>query len=161
MWMKFVKTMFFLYETRISITCNNLNICRINRECIVLHFSDITSELLKQSWNIYIDQSANQCKWYITKMHQHIHPVDLTHVLVIYRYTSKYLWEKKEEIWLSPMTKAPTATEKSRKQRDNTKTPPKTSITQWLRTDLGRSVGVTTVTPLVSLNWFISAEPSH
>ena len=29
------------------------------------------------------------------------------------------------------------------------KTPPKTSITQWLRTDLGRSVGVTTATQLV------------
>ena len=28
---------------------------------------------------------------------------------------------KKEEIWLSPMTKAPTPTEKSKKQRDNTK----------------------------------------
>ena len=29
--------------------------------------------------------------------------------------------EKKEEIWLSPMTKAPTPTETSKKQRDNTK----------------------------------------
>ena len=28
--------------------------------------------------------------------------------------------EKKEEIWLSPITKAPTPTEKSKKQRDNT-----------------------------------------
>ena len=36
--------------------------------------------------------------------------------------------EKKEEIWLSPMTKAPTPTEKFKKWRDNTKTPPKTSI---------------------------------
>ena len=43
--------------------------------------------------------------------------------------------EKKEEIWLSPITKAPTPTEKSKKKRDNTKTPPKTSITQRLRTD--------------------------
>ena len=33
------------------------------------------------------------------------------------------------------MTKAPTPTEKSKKQCDNTKTPPKTSITQRLRTD--------------------------
>ena len=39
------------------------------------------------------------------------------------------------------MTKAPTLTEKSKKQRDNTKTQLKTSITQRLRTDLGRSVG--------------------
>ena len=39
------------------------------------------------------------------------------------------------------MTKAPTLTEQSKKQRENTKTPQKTSITQRLRTDLGRSVG--------------------
>ena len=50
------------------------------------------------------------------------------------------------------MTKAPTPTEKSKKQRDNTKTPPKTSITQRLRADLGRSVGVTIATQLVWLN---------
>ena len=45
---------------------------------------------------------------------------------------------KKEEILLSPMTKALTPTEKSKKQRDNTKTPPKTSeyttIADQLRT---------------------------
>ena len=34
---------------------------------------------------------------------------------------------------------------------DNTKTPPKTSITQRLRTDLGRSFGVTTVIQLLWL----------
>ena len=46
---------------------------------------------------------------------------------------------KKEEIWLSHLTKAPTPTEKkSKKERDNTNTPSKTSITQRLRTDLGR-----------------------
>ena len=45
--------------------------------------------------------------------------------------------------------KNPYTTEKSKKQRDNTKTPPQTSITQRLRTDLGRSVGVTKVTQLV------------
>ena len=43
--------------------------------------------------------------------------------------------EKKEEIWLSPMTKAPTPTEKSIKQRDNTKTSPNyTTIAIRLRT---------------------------
>ena len=36
------------------------------------------------------------------------------------------------------MTKAPTSTEKSKKERDNTQKPPKPSITQRLRTDLGR-----------------------
>ena len=45
------------------------------------------------------------------------------------------------------MTKAPTPTQKSKKHRDNIKTPPKNSITQRLRTDLGRSVGVTAVNP--------------
>ena len=40
---------------------------------------------------------------------------------------------QKEEIWLTPLTKAPTPTTK---QRDNTQTQPKkTSITQRLRTD--------------------------
>ena len=43
-------------------------------------------------------------------------------------YVSFIIHKKKEEIWLSPMTKAPTPTEKSKKQLDNTKTPPKTSI---------------------------------
>ena len=46
--------------------------------------------------------------------------------------------EKKEEIWLSPVTKAPTLTEKSIKQRDNiknaTKTFDYTTIAGWLRT---------------------------
>ena len=61
----------------------------------------------------------------------------------------------------SPMTKASTPYEKSNKQRGNTKTPPKTSITQRLRTDFGRSVGVTTLNPLLRLNRFTGAQPSH
>ena len=69
--------------------------------------------------------------------------------------------EKKEEIWLSPVTKTPTPIEKSKKQRDNIRTPPKTLITQPLRIDVGRSGGVTAVTPLVWLNRFTSAQPSH
>ena len=40
------------------------------------------------------------------------------------------------------MTK-PLYQQKIRKPKENTQTPPKTSITQRLRTDLGRSVGVT------------------
>ena len=47
------------------------------------------------------------------------------------------------------MTKAPTPKEESKQQRDNTKTPPNNSITQRLRTDLGRSVVVTIATQLV------------
>ena len=66
-----------------------------------------------------------------------------------------------EEIWLGPMTKAPTPIENPKKQRDNTKTPTKTSITQRLRTDLGLSAGATIVTQLVWLNWFTGSQPSH
>ena len=40
-------------------------------------------------------------------------------------------------------------------------TPQKSSITQRLRTDLGRSVGVTTATQLVWLNGFYERQPSH
>ena len=53
------------------------------------------------------------------------------------------LQEKKKEIWPSPMTKAPIPTENSKTEGQHTQTPPKTSITQRLQTDLGRSVGVT------------------
>ena len=49
-----------------------------------------------------------------------------------------------------------------RKPKDNIQTPKKTSsITQRLRTDLGRSVGVTTVIQLVWLNRFTDTQPSH
>ena len=68
--------------------------------------------------------------------------------------------EKKEGIWLSPMRKAPT-NRKSKKQRDNTKTQPKTSIKQRLRADLGRSVGVTIATHLMWLNQLTGSQPSH
>ena len=49
-------------------------------------------------------------------------------------YPSSFEWSlfhknratrEKEKIWLSSMTKDPTPKEKSKKQRDNTKTPPK------------------------------------
>ena len=56
---------------------------------------------------------------------------------IIQNFVSIYK-EKKKEIWLSPITKAPTMTEKSKKQRDNIKTPPKnfdyTKIADRLRT---------------------------
>ena len=59
------------------------------------------------------------------------------------------------------MTKAPTPTEKSKKQSDNTKTPPKLRFTQQLQTDLGQSVGSTIATLLVSLNRFSGSQPSN
>ena len=58
---------------------------------------------------------------------------------------------KKEEIWPSPMTKAPIPTEMSKGKVATQTTPQKSSIKQQLRTDLGRSVGVTTATQLVWL----------
>ena len=58
------------------------------------------------------------------------------------------------------MTKAPTLTEKSKKQGNNTENATKnfdyTTIADQLRT-----VGVTAVTPLVWLNRFTSAKSSH
>ena len=67
----------------------------------------------------------------------------------------------KDDILLSPMTKALTPTEHFKKQSDNTKTPPKHSITQRLRTDLGRSVGVEKANLLVRLNRITGSKPSH
>ena len=45
------------------------------------------------------------------------------------QYFRRYGQEKKEEIWLSPMTKAPTPTEMSKGQSDNTNNATKSSIT--------------------------------
>ena len=47
------------------------------------------------------------------------------------------------------MTNAPTPTKMSKGQSENTNNATKSSITQRLRTDLERSVGVTTATQLV------------
>ena len=68
-------------------------------------------------------------------------------------------WEEKRMRSDSVLWQKPTD-RKSKKQRDNTKTPTKTSITQWLWTDLGRSVGVTIATKLVWLNRFTGSKPS-
>ena len=59
------------------------------------------------------------------------------------------------------MTKAPTLTEMSKVQSDNTNIATKSSITQQLQTVLGRSVGVTTATQLVWLNGFYWRQPSQ
>ena len=45
-------------------------------------------------------------------------------------------------------------------RNDNTKTPPKTSITQRFWTVLGRSVAVTTATQMVWFNRFTGSQPS-
>ena len=68
--------------------------------------------------------------------------------------------DKKEEIWPSPMTN-PIHQQKCQKDKVTTQTTPqKSSIKQQLRTDLGRSVGVTIATQLVWLTWF-TGPPSQ
>ena len=57
--------------------------------------------------------------------------------------------------------KSPYTHRKPKKKSDNTQTSPKTSITQRLRTDLGRSAGATTATQLVLLNQLTGSQPSH
>ena len=58
------------------------------------------------------------------------------------------------------MTKAPTPAEMSKGQSDNTNNATTNSITQRLRTDLGRSFRVTTNTQLLLLTGLL-AQPSH
>ena len=69
---------------------------------------------------------------------------------VYYLVHMVFHWQKetKEEIWLISLTKTVAPTENSKKQSDNTKTPPKTSISQWLRTDLVRSAE-----EAIAINW--------
>ena len=67
---------------------------------------------------------------------------------------------EKERDLIQCYCKSPYTIRKSKKQCDNINTPPKTSITQRLRTDLGRSVGVTEVTPPVLINRFMSVQTS-
>ena len=67
--------------------------------------------------------------------------------------------EKNKEIWLRPMSKTPIQTENSKTNgQHKKKRHQKSSITQRLRTDLGRSVGVI---QLVLLNRFTGIQPSH
>ena len=71
-------------------------------------------------------------------------------------------WEK-DRCLTQSYDKSPNIIRK-RKSRDNIQTPPETSTTLPLRTDLGWlgwSVGVTTVNPLVRSNRFTSAQPSQ
>ena len=64
----------------------------------------------------------------VTQNNRNAWNVLILRICNIFKYSKEYKLlienysqEKKEEIWLSPMTKAPTPTEKSKKQRDNTK----------------------------------------
>ena len=66
-----------------------------------------------------------------------------------------------QNVFLLEKKKTLTPIGNSNKQSDNTKTPQKTTITQRLRTDLARSVGVTTASKLAWLNWLNGSKPSH
>ena len=76
-----------------------------------------------------------------------------------YAQFSRY--EKKEEIWISPMKKFPSTTENQKRLSENTKTPPNSSITQRLQTDLGRFDGVTKDTTLVCLSRCTGSQTFH
>ena len=69
--------------------------------------------------------------------------------------------EKKEEIWLIPVTKAPTPTEKSKKQCDNIKNTTKNFDYTTIADRLRMVSWSKAVTQLVWLNRFTSAQPSH
>ena len=78
--------------------------------------------------------------------------VELLCKLLIFTYCSFQLkMREKGKDLTQTYDKTPTQTEQFKKQRDNTKIATKMSITQRLQTDLGRSVGITTVTQLVWL----------
>ena len=61
----------------------------------------------------------------------------------------------------SVLWQKPLHPQKSKKQRDNTKTLTKTSITQQWRTNLGRWIWLTKSTQLVWLNRFTGTQPCH
>ena len=58
-------------------------------------------------------------------------------------YEFRFVWREKEGDLTQSYDKNPYTNRKFENQRTTHTTPPKTSITQQLRTDLGRSVGVT------------------
>ena len=83
----------------------------------------------------------------------------LTSCYVFKKTTGKRKKRKKERDLTQFYGKNPYA-ELSNVQSDNKTTPPKSSITQRLPADLGRSVGITSVTQLVWLT-SLRAQPSH
>ena len=69
---------------------------------------------------------------------------------------------KKNGIWLSESyDESPYINGKFNNQLTTQKHQQKISITQRLRTDLGRSVGVSTAIQLVWFNQFTGTQPSH
>ena len=98
----------------------------------------------------FFHSSDNQCFWISLWIRRgqfwNFHRI-LTSFVIIenmdYSLTYNTCEENKEKIWLSPITKAPTPTEMSKGQSDNTNNATKKcGYTEQLRTDLLRSVGV-------------------
>ena len=139
--------------------------------------SHIASGLLFQVWQVWISYYKVlwrlKCKFFCVLFKQYMNSVEIKilwlykmHFIVLFKqsvlgwYHNSPKREKGRDLTQS-YDRSPYTNRKSKKQCDNTKTPPKTSITQWLQTDLGRSVRVTIVTQLVWLNWFMGSQPSH
>ena len=79
---------------------------------------------------------------------------------VEYKAMAVYKGEKGRDLTQS-CDKSPNTHRKIQNAMWQHKNATKTLITQRLQTNLGRSVGVTAVTPLIWLNQFTSAQPSH
>ena len=93
-----------------------------------------------------IKMKFNQGLWKMS--HESRHAAELGFCPIFSNFSVNNLREKGRDLNQSH-DKSPYTHKKSKKQRDNTKTPPKTSITQRLRTDLGRRIW---------LKWFLHRE---
>ena len=93
-----------------------------HRHIITIHFKDCTI-------GSFVERRHCFFFWFIPTYREYIP----RYFLGFIHYTDAVLLicfkSKMEDIWLGPTTKAPTPTEKSKAQCDNTRTPPKTSIT--------------------------------
>ena len=91
---------------------------------------------------------------HITEQQQVITVYVMALIIKIFSETMGYVMKRKRRKSDSVLWQKPLYQQKIRKPMDNTKTPPKTSITQRLQTDTGRSVWVTAAIQLVWLNRF-------
>ena len=110
--------------------------------------------LLLRNGNIKTLKRPVCCKWSKNRSLEGLSKLKSPETKQVYERlvsTFEHLQDKKEEIWLSPMTKASTPTEMSKVQSNNINNATKSSIKQQFRTDLGRTVWVATATQLVWL----------
>ena len=124
----------------------------LSRFCLNKRCNTSWFYLLEKSFTVRIPKDLSiSCSICLTIYNDNPAPIRL--------YTNPWPYEKKEDIWLKVPT--PTKKKKTKKQRDNTQAPPKTSITQRLGIDFVRSDGVTIATQLVWLNRFTGSQASH